>query len=214
MTNLCGFGLAAFPLLIAPGPTNALLAACGATAGLRRSVPLVAAAPLGYAVTVTTLAALVVPLTRHSSAAGAALSIGCGLYLAYTAWKLWTELLPGRAEAAAGFGQVLTATLTNPKGLVVALVMLPRPPEGAGLAASAPFIVAVMALSAGAGAAWIAAGALVRTRLRGSNGSTVRKTSSVVLAGFAVALLIVGVSRSVGWALPVGSGEANSTDGR
>jgi threonine/homoserine/homoserine lactone efflux protein len=206
MTNLYSFVLAALPLLVAPGPTNALLAAVGATAGFRQSALLVAAPPLGYAVTVTALVALVVPLTQHSTLASPALHIACGLYLAHTAWKLWTEPRPREGKSAAGFGRVFTATLTNPKGLVVAFVLLPRHPDGASLAASAPFVVALMALAAGAAVAWIAAGALVRSRLTGLDGGTVCKTNSIVLAGFAAAMWIAGASQSIGWAFPPGAG--------
>lgn len=206
MSNLCSFVLMALPLLVAPGPTNALLAAVGATAAFRHSARLVVAPSLGYAVTVTALAALIVPLTRHSTLASPVLNITCGLYLARTAWKLWTEPAPPEGKAAAGFGPVFMATLTNPKGLIVAFDLLPRQPDGASLAASAPFVVALMALAAGAAVVWIAAGALVRNRLNGLDGGTVRKTNSIVLAGFAAAMWIAGTSQTVGWALYPGAG--------
>jgi threonine/homoserine/homoserine lactone efflux protein len=47
--DLIHFALAALALLLMPGPTNALLAACGATAGFPRSLRLLLSTVGGYA---------------------------------------------------------------------------------------------------------------------------------------------------------------------
>ena len=196
LNGVFSFVAGALPLLGAPGPTNTVLAASGATAGFRRSAPLVAASSLGYLVTVSALSLLVVPLTLHSVLFRPILSICSALYIASIAWAMWTEPPPPPTRRAPGFGRVLMATLTNPKALIVAFVLIPRQPEGPTLAGLAPFITTLIALAITTGAAWIAAGTLARQRLSGLNESTIGKTSSIILLGFATALLITGISQA------------------
>jgi threonine/homoserine/homoserine lactone efflux protein len=198
MTDLFSFALAILALLMTPGPTNTLLAAAGATAGFCRSMPLMCAEFLGYSIALTTLILFVAPLAYGSTATAAALRVICGLYLARTAWKLWAEPLPLEGEATVEFRRVFFTTLFNPKALVMSFVLLPGPAFDGRLTSLAPYLAVLAILIFVAGASWIAAGALIRSGTGEQIGSAmVRKSSSVVLASFAGALLTSVLSQGL-----------------
>jgi len=94
MTDPIAFLLAAFALLATPGPTNTLLATSGAAAGFLRSLRLVGAESIGYAIAITVLSLVIGPVVNTSPLLGVALRLGCGLFLLYAAWRLWRVVAP------------------------------------------------------------------------------------------------------------------------
>ena len=156
MTGLAAFSLAIFALLVAPGPTNALLAASGARLGVTRSLPMLAVVLAAYAVSIGVLTLLVAPQLQASPAAWLAAKLAAALYLLWLGLRLWrTADRPGdERDAPVRAAEMFVATLLNPKGLVIGLVLLPRGPELGPRAV--PGVLALTML--GCGLVWILAG--------------------------------------------------------
>ncbi|MCW2283192.1 threonine/homoserine/homoserine lactone efflux protein [Rhodoblastus acidophilus] len=177
------FVTAAASLLATPGPTNTLLAASGASRGVRRSLPLLAAELAGYGLAIATLRLALGPLIAKSPALGAGLGLAVTLYLLHVAATLWRR---GAAEdVCAGpitFARVFTTTLLNPKALILAFTVLPAPTDAA-LFSSAALLAALIPVLGGS---WLAMGALVRQNgALAARGGVVYRFSALVLVGFA-----------------------------
>jgi len=183
------FTLAALALLIAPGPTNTLLATSGAAAGISRSVHLAAASAIGFVVCTLAVAAILAPLAQSSNWLNVALRAVCGIYLLFAAWRLWKEAQAAHAEGEPiRFKRVLLATSLNPKGIVFATMIVPylSPPQFA----AAPYLAGLAGLSVVVALAWAALGAGLRAGA-GLDSSMARRAGALVLALFA---LLVGGS--------------------
>jgi threonine/homoserine/homoserine lactone efflux protein len=191
MTDPVTFALAVLALLATPGPTNTLLATSGATAGLRRSLPLIIAEISGYMISISVLSLVVGPLVRASPVLGMGLRVACGLYLIYVAVKLWRE--GGDAftsDKPVSFPRVFVATLLNPKAIVFAFVIVPFLGEGA-VGKALPYMAALAGMIVSVALCWISAGAVFRAATSENVGrGVVRRTGAVVLGVFAT--LIVG----------------------
>lgn len=173
------FALALLVLLIAPGPTNALLALAGGESGWRagsRMIPVV----LGcYLVVVIPLALwgggllADVPLLRQGLTAVAA------VWVAILAIRLWRQ--PQAVAATAGNSRMramAVTTLLNPKALIFGLVLIPSAPSTAlGLAVFAALVPATSL-------AWLGIGA----GLRSSHAVPMQKGAAVWLALVAMVL--------------------------
>ncbi|MFN0116002.1 MAG: hypothetical protein ACKVPY_15125 [Paracoccaceae bacterium] len=183
--TLVAFSAAALALLIAPGPTNALLAVAGAQAAVQgRVARLVPAVLAGYL-------ASILPLAYAGAEAQARWPLfATGLKLAAAAWvmvlalRLWRAGAGRDADGVTARAVFLT-TLLNPKALVVALVLLPQPQDPAFAARLALFCL----MAASASFAWGTLGALAQ---RGRGGP--RRTA---LIGRAASVLLAVVSLSL-----------------
>lgn len=187
LTDWTAFILASLALLAAPGPTNVLLAASGAAAGLRASLRLVAAGALGYAIAVAVLALALGPAIAGSPVATIALKLACSAWLVWSAVQMWREGSDAIARSApVDFGRVFITTLLNPKSIVFALVILPFLKNGKA-AQAAPYVLTLLALLVAVSLAWIAAGAVVRASEAAGEG-VMRKVGAAALALFGVLL--------------------------
>ncbi|MFC7692453.1 hypothetical protein ACFQY5_25655 [Paeniroseomonas aquatica] len=72
------FTLAVLAILGTPGPTNSLLATAGATAGMRRSLPLIAAEAAGYALAILTIGLVLGPVMAGAPLLATALRVAVG----------------------------------------------------------------------------------------------------------------------------------------
>jgi threonine/homoserine/homoserine lactone efflux protein len=125
MTDPVWFVLTALGLLIAPGPTNALLANIGADNNARR-LPALLAMLLGYAITISIVGFALAPLLRAQPWLGTALKLTSSAYLLTLAVRLWRRPQHGESNVnSISWRQVFTTTLLNPKGLVFALAVIP-----------------------------------------------------------------------------------------
>jgi threonine/homoserine/homoserine lactone efflux protein len=153
------FSLSLLALLLAPGPTNALLALSGAEAGAARTLRRVPVVIAAYALTVLPLAQLGEGLLRQPHALRAGVTLAAALWVAWLAFALWRQ--PGHRAAAAGPGPALrlfVTTLLNPKAFIIGLVLIPaEPSRGAALA----LFFAVLAAAA---LAWAMLGAALHDR--------------------------------------------------
>ncbi len=189
MTLTLFLGLAI--LFMAPGPTNALLLAAGADGGLRHAFRFVSAVALGYLASVLLLGVLAAPLLQGRPLLVDALRLGAAAYLAGVAFRMWNRHAP-TAGSGAGDGvsvaAVALATLLNPKGLIIALTLLPPETFGATLPASAA-LAAIATLSAGAALLWMALGAFWGRGLQAVGGDRLAKRGSAAVIGAFAAIL-------------------------
>jgi len=195
MDGLAPFSVAVALLLVAPGPTNALLAASGARRGFRASLDLLAVVLLAYAVGIGLLAFAAAPYLRDSAAAWLVVRFAAGLYLAWLGVRLWRSAdrtsagdeQPARAE-------VFIATLLNPKGLVIGLALLP-PFAGRALA---PYLGITALCIAASGTAWILAGQTFATAApRLATRRSVNRASGATVFAFAVFFVISALVSAV-----------------
>lgn len=131
MLDPIAFAPAVLALLLTPGPTNTLLAASGATVGVRRSLRLVPCEIAGYGISIFVLILLVGPLVAGHAAFGAALRMAAAGYLAWSAVVLWRTAGERFADAPRPISprRVFTTTLLNPKALVFAFAIFPALPS-------------------------------------------------------------------------------------
>lgn len=177
--------LTAVPLLALPGPTNALLAAAGAERGAVRAAPLTAIVPLAYALAISGWMPVLAPLVNAAPAMLAALQLAAAGFVLWCAARFWRA--PG-GDAAGGQARIATprlvfvTTLLNPKGLMIAIAMLPGSPFRAvhGLLLLAALASSACWLVAGHGFARAAGGHLTPRRLQ--------RITAVSYAAFALIL--------------------------
>jgi len=115
-----------------PGPNNMMLAASGATFGLRRSLPHMAGITAGFPLMVVAVGLGLGELLRLHPAIGEALKWAGGGYLLFLAWKIATAagVSPedGKAKARGrplSFLQAAAFQWVNPKGWTMIMAMLP-----------------------------------------------------------------------------------------
>ena len=165
-------------VLITPGPTNMVLAAGGATLGLRRAANLPLAEALGYMIAISFFVVFA-DLMRDNHAALATVRLAAAAWLIYSAYRLWQTPFEANANAAhASFRRVLLTTIVNPKAMLVGTILIP---VGTGAAAPA-WIATYAALSTVAGFGWVTLGALLPLGIR----RHAYKLAAIVLSGFSV----------------------------
>jgi threonine/homoserine/homoserine lactone efflux protein len=188
------FALAVLAVLGTPGPTNSLLATAGATAGLRRSLPLIAAEAAGYTLAILTIGLLLGPVLAGAPLLATVLRLAVGAYLLLLAVRLWRR---GGTALATGAvitpRQVFVTTLLNPKAIVFALGILPF---AAGQGVWPPYMLGFLALLIAVATAWITAGALLGAAAgRRGWGRAVPRVGAAAVGGFAVVMLLVPLLR-------------------
>jgi len=185
LTTPLTFALAALILLVAPGPTNALLWIGGAERGARRGLALVLAATAGYIVAVSLIVLLLQPVLAVVPWLGSVLALAVAVYIAVLAVRLWRR--PGAAQTGAGLitpSRVFVATLLNPKAFVLALSIVPLQSPHLHW-----YLLALAGIILLAGSAWLLLGALIGAAAGARHDLLLKRLSSVVLAGFAGLIL-------------------------
>jgi threonine/homoserine/homoserine lactone efflux protein len=162
LTDPIAFFLAAFALLAAPGPTNALLITSGATAGLKQSWMLIPTAAAGYTLGAFILGAAVTPLLEASPLIDAGMRLACAAFLVFMAVMLWREAgHPTRKSEPVKVSRMFTATLLNPKNILFALAIVPHLDDGR-LAEAPPYLASMFAMAIGVALGWASAGAVAK----------------------------------------------------
>ncbi|HEV7307525.1 threonine transporter RhtB [Ensifer sp.] len=179
------FALAALVLLATPGPTNTLLWLSGASAGFRRSVPLLAGELGGYLGVIVPAVAVLAPFLAAHPQLGLSLRLVAASWVLYLAYALWTTDAGRSERVVISVGQVFVTTLLNPKALIVALVLLPQ----TGLASLTSWIAGFCLLVLAVGSTWIAAGAVMVKISEGLSASHLpRRIAAVCLTLFSVGI--------------------------
>lgn len=172
------FVIAAIVILLTPGPTNTVLATCGASLGLRRAAIMPLAEAMGYVVAVSAFVT-VADAVRGNAAAFAAIKLAAAGWLLYSALRLWGMSFRLEAQSARdAFVRVFLTTLVNPKAMLVGTVLIP-----AGAVQVPLWVLTYAALSLVAGLGWVAFGASLPFGIR----RHAYKLASLVLGGFSMA---------------------------
>lgn len=178
------FVLAVLAVLGTPGPTNTLLATAGATAGLRRSLPLIAAEATGYAISILALGLVLGPVMAGAPLLAGVLRAAVGVYLLLLALRLWRRGGVALAtETLVTARQVFVTTLLNPKAIVFALGVVPFE---AGQDVWPPYMFGFLLLLVLVATVWIAGG-------RGWSGA-IPRVGGAAVGSFAVLLLVAPFS--------------------
>lgn len=125
MDSGSSFIVPAFLILIAPGPTNALLTSAGGALGLRKAPAFLCAQIVGYGLAIA-VARLALGLFPASQAITIALRFAVAAYLLLLAARLWRvdRRLPQDRRRVTPLDLFVT-TLLNPKALIFAYGVLP-----------------------------------------------------------------------------------------
>ncbi|HQZ12438.1 MAG TPA: LysE family transporter [Devosia sp.] len=186
MTDPVLFLLAVLTILGTPGPTNTLLAASGALAGVRPSLPLLIGELTGYLIAIAAIRIALEPVLAAYPVVGTVLKVLVAIYLGWLALRLWMrggDVTAGREAVAVR--AVLVTTLLNPKSLIFALAVLPpTATPGFWLYATA-FAVSVAACGFG----WILVGRVLGAAAGERHARLIPRAASVILAGFAAFIL-------------------------
>lgn len=186
--TLLAFGLATLALLLAPGPTNTLMAVAGASHGLARVLRLLPAELAGYLTTVLPLALVGAELLHHAPLLSLALKLVAALWVIRLAVKLWQVPPDDGSAFRIGRGRIFTTTLLNPKALVFGLVLLPTPdPVQLGLR-----LALFLALVSLAALVWGGLGALTRASRGGAGPSAGLRRLAALWLGFVAVSLVWG----------------------
>jgi threonine/homoserine/homoserine lactone efflux protein len=158
------FIAAVLALLLTPGPTNTLLAVGGASAGFRRSLPLILAEASGYLLTITPLVTFAGPYLAAHPLAASTIKLCSAVWVLLLAIRLWTTppAATGTSPSLVTFRQVFITTVLNPKALIFGLVLIPHGP----LAAVLPWLGLFVIMVVSAASIWLSAGAAILYRKR------------------------------------------------
>lgn len=183
------FALAIAAILATPGPTNTLLLAAGAGSGFWRALRLVPAELAGYLVAITAWGLILGRVVAGWPSLGMWLQLLSAAYLARMAARLWRGARPlaGGPAATITFGNVLAATMLNPKALIFAAGVFP-----AAAFASIPGYLAATGLFAATlvpvATAWVGVGASA-ARSPGAPGlALVHRMAAALLTLFSLSL--------------------------
>lgn len=177
------FALAVLALLAVPGPTNTLLAAGGATRGVRGALPLLLGELAGYNIAITVYRHTLGALLSQISAAQIFLKLVVAGYLAWLAVRLW-RLAREENRQALTVRTLFLTTLLNPKAVVFGLLIFPPQPTPI-----LPYYVAFCAMVLTVGASWLVAGSLTTRFLSARYRFVPPRICAVALAVFAVLIV-------------------------
>ncbi len=182
---------AVLALLLAPGPTNTLMALAGAQRGMGRVLRLMPAELGGYLTTILPLTWAGAEVLHRWPAAAAGLKLAAAAWVMVLAAKLWGLRGADEAGAEVGARRVWLTTVLNPKALIFGLVLLPAPSAADYL----PKLALFMALVLGVATLWGGAGTLTRAGGGAHRQQAIRRAASVWLA-FVALTLVTGVIRA------------------
>lgn len=190
--SLAAFFAAALALLLAPGPTNTLMAVAGAERGLGRVARLLPAELAGYLTTVLPLAYLGARAIEQVPALATGLKLAAAVWVMVLAAKLWQARTGDAGPGDVTARRVYLTTVLNPKALIFGLVLLPAPHEAEFPARLALFGLMVM----GAALVWGSAGALARAGGGGTRGLQVIRRMAALWLAFVSVSLALGALRA------------------
>lgn len=183
---LPAFVIAVLLLLLTPGPTNTLLAVSGASAGMRRSLPLVGAELAGYLTTIIPLSTFAGPWLSGQPQAALAVKLVAAIWVVMLAARLWRHPPRLGGESPVTFRGVYATTVLNPKGLIIGLALIP--PSVTSVLEPLPHLAVFAALTVTAALLWVAFGATVLRRAASARPIVFGRLAASFLLVFAASL--------------------------
>lgn len=178
------FALALSLLLLTPGPTNTLLAIAGSARRKGWAVCCMGAELAGYATSVLPVHFLAAPVLEAHPAFGRVVTAAAALWVLALALRLWGAPFATGSGTAVTPRLVYVTTVLNPKGLVIALALLP-----AGTGSPLYLCLGLMAvLIPAAAAVWLTLGGTVIRALGERHPALVMRGASSAMMIFAAAL--------------------------
>lgn len=178
-------------ILLTPGPTNTLLASSGVQVGIQRSLALIPAEALGYAIAISTWGLLIGELSSHAAWLPHALKLLSAAYMVYLSFRLWRSArhqTEGLQQATVSPFVLLITTLLNPKALLFASAIFPVEAwqhVGSYVVHMGMFLILILPIAL----LWITLGAvLIKRPTAWLNQKNLQRTASVVLFGFSIPL--------------------------
>lgn len=123
------FLFAVVALLLAPGPTNTLVALAGAQSGHRSLWFLLPAELLGYLTMILPAAWFGAMIIESLPSATNVLKLTASVWVMYLAISLWKSGSGIVIDTEVSAKRVFATTALNPKALIVAFVLLPPPTD-------------------------------------------------------------------------------------
>lgn len=165
------FLIFSFVAAVTPGPSNVMLAATGAIAGLRRGLPCLAGVLAGMGLLILVVTLGVGQLVLAHRYVLAVLNWAGTAYLLWLAWRIATSPPPGAhiAGKPIGFAGAFAFQWVNPKSWLVAAAAAGTylsPDSGAAVLQAAWFAGLFVTAALPATVAWLALGAAMRNLLR------------------------------------------------
>lgn len=177
--------LALAGLLVAPGPTNTLLALAGAERGASAALRLLPAVLVAYLAVTVPLALAGGSLLAVSPWLKAAVALAAAGWVAFLAFGLWRDPRASADVPPISAARLAVTTLLNPKGLVIGLALLPsEQPLLPRL-----FLLAVLVIASGG--MWALAGGVL---LGWRRWALFRKLGAIWLAVLAAGLAAAGLA--------------------
>ena len=168
-------------ILLTPGPTNTVLAASGAAAGLWRSRLLPMAEAAGYAVAISFFV-FAATLVEGIWWALPAMKVAASGWLALSAVRLWSARPDMRgALGPEAFWRVFLTTILNPKAMIVGTMLIPH----SAIDETALNVASFVLLSTLAGIGWVALGSMLPPAIKRHS----YKGAAFVLGGFSIAAM-------------------------
>jgi threonine/homoserine/homoserine lactone efflux protein len=188
MESSIAFAAAATALLLVPGPTNSLIATNGAISGLSPTIRLLPAEVCGYMLSIVGwglgLSAVVATVP---SAGLVAKFVACAI-LIHSARDLWFVKSAADERRWTNLRDIFLVTLSNPKGLIFALTIVPYLKDG-NIRSAVPYLAGLAVLILTIGCGWAAAGAGLASSLSAAvSTAAIARVGAVVMLGFAVGL--------------------------
>ncbi len=187
--TLPAFITAVLALLLAPGPTNTLMAVAGSQSGLARAARLIPAELVGYLTAILPLTLLGSRFFAEFPVAALILKFAAAVWVMFLAIKLWSRAQETDGMGTVSAGRVYLTTTLNPKALVVSFILLPPMNDPA----FAPRLSAFCALVIAVALVWGSAGNLLSGGKPGKRTQMVERIASVWLAAISVMLIVTVV---------------------
>ncbi|ASY60828.1 CmaU (plasmid) [Sinorhizobium sp. CCBAU 05631] len=180
------FVLSTLLILLTPGPTNTVLATCGASLGIRRAAIMPLAEAMGYILAVSFFVAVADRIQANAIASATIKLLAAG-WLLYSAVRLWgMPFLTDAKSLRLLFVRVLLTTVVNPKAMLVGTILIPS-----GASIQAPVWVATYAaMSTLAGLGWVVFGGCLPLGVRRHS----YRLASLILGGFSMAAVANAIS--------------------
>ena len=180
---------------VTPGPSNALLTATGANAGVLRGLPCLFGVSAGMGAMMLLVAGGVAGIVLSHEAVLPIIKLCGGGFLLWLAWRIAMSggSGPGKPAALAGFFDAAALQWVNPKAWVVsagAAATYLHPSPGSTIVQSLAFALVFIAAALPSGFLWLALGASVQRWLRSERRRRVfNVTMGITLAASVVAIL-------------------------